>query len=452
MTKPTRAPESRAYGRGPGAAGAGEPLALRWLYSFGFTAFALLYLPFFLLRGKHKTGLGARLGRVPSPLRAQLRTKNVVWVHGVSVGEIAQAFRLISAMREKRPALSFVITATTGTGLEVARQLKDEEDAVLPFPADFRFAVRDFIESVMPQAVIVLETEIWPNMIFELSSRGIPLYIVNGRISDRAIGGYRAVRGLFKTVLRRVERIGAQDELSRARFIEMGADPSRVTVTGNMKFDWQPPAANAQADALGQTLKKDGAFLFVAGSTHEGEETAVMELWRKLRGRHPRLRLVIAPRHPDRIAGIEAAARQLNIRTVRSSALRGSIEPDAVALVDGMGLLAGLYRYADAVFVGGSLVPVGGHNLVEPAYYERPILFGPHTENFKEMTAAFLDAKAGIRVDSAAALEEALLGWLGNETDSKHMGRRAKAIVVKNQGATERTLENVLQTMNDRRQ
>lgn len=452
MTKRIRVPDStRALVTCAKTRGGAAPFWTALVYNACFAVFALLYLPLFVWRGKHRSGWRARLGWVPAQLRQRLTGRPTVWVHGVSVGEIVQAFRLISALREKRDQTVFVITATTERGLEVARRLKDEEDVVLPFPVDLLGSVRRFTDAVAPRALVILETEIWPNLIFELSARAVPVYIVNGRISDRAIGGYRRVRPFMRTVLRRVAAIGAQDELSRSRFVELGADEARVRVTGNLKFDWQPPSPQPAVESAARAALGAGTKLFVAGSTHEGEESAILSMWPRLQRAVPGLKLVLAPRHPERCAAVEAQARRLGVPLQRLSQVGAAPGAATAMLLDTMGSLAAWYRFADAVFVGGSLVPVGGHNLVEPAYFEKPVLFGPHMENFKEMASAFASAEAGRRVGTAEELERCLIALLTDPNAAQRMGRRAKELVLRNQGATERTLETVLFTLNDRR-
>ncbi len=283
----------------------------RIIYDLAFFVFALAYLPVFLVKGKHRAGFGCRLGRVPEAARRALAGKRVIWVHGVSVGEVVQAFRLVQALRSRYRDAVFLVTTTTATGFDVASKLKEAGDRVLYLPADFRFAVRSFIDQVTPSMVVILETELWPNLIYELSDRDIPVYLVNGRISDKALPKYKAVRGFLRGVLGRLEGIGVQDGQMLERFLQIGADPARVRVTGNMKFDWQPQAAGGtRTDGQTRTpaLKTPGAFLCVAGSTHEGEEEIMFQVYRSLKTRYPNFELWLAPRHPERAPSIERQA------------------------------------------------------------------------------------------------------------------------------------------------
>ncbi len=420
---------------------------MRFLYDICFLIFALFYLPFFLMKGKHKQGFLTRLGLVPRPIRESLAGEKVIWVHAVSVGEMVQAIRLVNALREKLREFKFVLTATTATGLEVAQKLKNDEDTALYFPVDFRICVSSFIRGISPQAVVILETEIWPNVIYELSRRKIPVYIVNGRISDKAIDSYRRVRHFLRPVLNRLSGISVQDDLMKARFLDLGADARLVSVTGNMKFDWRPaPQSGEAVENLKRALKPSDSFLCIAGSTHEGEEEILFEMYSSVRRLFPSFRLLIAPRHPDRIEAIEARAlrKGVDVKRVSRIAASGVVPEHAVLLLDTMGLLSSLYRLADVVFVGGSLVPSGGHNIVEPAFFERAIIFGPHMQNFREMAEAFKKANAAIEVKDRGELEKALVSLLKDSKTRGALGLAAKSLVLRHQGATERNTQELL--------
>ncbi len=430
----------------------GQPRLARLLYDIVFFFFALLYIPTFLVKGKHKAGFFSRFGRVSKAVKRSLAGKKVIWVHAVSVGEIVQAVRLVNSLREEAEDCKFVLTATTTAGREVALKLKGDDDTVLYFPVDFRGCVRRFIRDIAPRAVIILETEIWPNLIFELSKRGVPVFIVNGRISDRAIGKYRLARFFLKPVLNRLTKIWVQDELMQSRFIDLGADPDLVSVTGNMKFDWEPAADHLQtAERMERALKGSGSFLCIVGSTHEGEEDIIFDLFRSLRKKFLSFQLLIAPRHLTRLESIEARAAKKGVETKRVSNFLDESQkgiPNAdegtILILDKIGVLASLYRLADVVVIGGSFVPVGGHNLVEPAYFEKPILFGPHMHNFKEMAEAFKGANAAIEVKDAGGLEKVILSLAQDPHRRKTLGSAAKKLVSQHQGATGRNVQELL--------
>lgn len=424
---------------------------LRLLYEIAFFIFALFYLPIFLMKGKHRGGLRQRFGIYSKAERERLKAEKVIWVHAVSVGEMVQALRLAQALKRRYPA-RIVLTATTVAGKELAEKFKSPEDTVLVFPVDFRFCVRSFLSVVRPQALIILETEIWPNLIFECSRRKIPIFIVNGRISDRAFGRYRLVRFLLKGFLNRLERLSAQDERMRSRFEELGIDATRVVVTGNMKFDWSPPANGQDViEKIRAALVRPGIFLMIAGSTHPGEEEILFRVLQSLREREPGFRLLIAPRHLNRIESIEVSAARKGIVLEKVSAvLRGQTDSGrspAVFLLDEMGILANVYALADLVFIGGSLVPVGGHNLVEPAFFEKPILFGPFMHNFQAMAEVFKKENACLEVKDPGELEEAILALMGDPARRHALGREAKKIIDTHRGATEKNIELILRSL-----
>ncbi len=425
---------------------------MRILYDIGLFLFALCYLPVFFLKGKHREGFLERFGILPAEVKKALAGKKVLWVHAVSVGEAVQAVRLIQSLRERIPGYRFVLTVTTASGRDIARKLSKEGDVVLYFPVDFRACVSAFVRQVSPRAVVVLETEIWPNLIYELSERRIPVGIVNGRISDRAIGKYRAVRNFVKPVLNRLSAIAVQDAAMKQRFVDLGASPALVFVTGNMKFDWRPASSDPEpVRAIEASLAKAGHFLFVAGSTHEGEEGILFDTARSLAQRFPHFRLLIAPRHLDRMRSIEGRAVKagLAVRRVSEWAGRdGQWEPQTVLLLDQMGVLANLYRLADAVFIGGSLVPgFGGHNPVEAAFFEKPVLFGPHMDDFKEIVKEFKLAGACIEIAGKDALEEELISLMGSEERRKALGGAARRTIDRHQGATRKNVEALMASM-----
>ncbi len=429
---------------------------IRWmrvLYEAGFLIFVLFYLPFFLMKAKHRYGFLCRLGFVPAPVRKSLEGKKVIWVHAVSVGEVVQAVRLINALKEKFTAFKFLLTTTTAAGYEVAQKMTSEEEAVSFFPIDLTWCLRRFIRDVRPSAVVILETEIWPNLIYELSDRGIPAFIVNGRISDKAIGSYRKIRFFMKDVLSFLSGIAVQDEGMRQRFLELGADQALLSVTGNMKYDWQPQTGHEEMiQKIESFFKSHDSFLWICGSTHEGEEEILLDVYQAVKKSCPALRLLVAPRHLNRIESVERKASQKGIFVKRvSSALvevpRSGHEAEGVWILDQMGLLASLYRAADAVFIGGSLVNFGGHNLAEPAFFEKAILFGPFMQNFKEMAEAFKIHEAAMEVDTGGDLQEKLLLLIRDEERRKAMGRRARQLVFQHQGATHRNRAALLKTI-----
>ena len=410
---------------------------MRILYDIVFFFFSFLYLPFFFIQGKHRGGFLQRFGVVPKREREQLAGKKVIWVHAVSVGEMSQAVRFAQELKRRIESTTIVLTATTVAGKELAEKLKAPDDVVLYFPIDFRCCVRSFIRVVQPRVLAILETEIWPNLICELSAKKIPVFIVNGRLSDRAIQGYRRVRFFLKAILNRLTQAAVQDHEMRGRFIKLGMDQRRVTVTGNMKFDWTPPLSGHDVvEKIREGFLKPGTLLMVAGSTHEGEEEILFKLFKSVRPKYPGFKILIATRHLNRLESIEAKAASMNIPI-----------NEGVLLLNQMGVLANVYRLADLVFMGGSLVPVGGHNLAEPAFFEKPILFGPFMQNFKEMAEIFKNQQAAIQVRDGEDLEKIVLSLAGDEHRRRALGLAAKKLLGAHQGATEKNVQMIFKEL-----
>ena len=427
---------------------------MRFLYDIFFLIFSFFYLPLFLIKGKHKEGFSERFGAVPIAVKEGLSDKEVIWIHAVSVGEMLQAVRLADALRKRVTNSRFVLTATTATGLEIAKKFKKNEDFALCFPLDFRASVRAFVGSISPKAVIILETEIWPNLLKELSDHKIPFFILNGRISDRAFPKYQLVKFFLKPILNSFKYINTQDDLMRRRFIALGAATEKVFVTGNMKYDWAPPSVNdEEVEKIRNNFKTEGTILCIAGSTHEGEEEILFDVYKSLKAKHHAFKLMIAPRHLNRTESIHAQAfrRDISLRNVsallRSSA-RAVLKEGEVLLLDKMGLLANLYRIADFVFVGGSLVPYGGHNLIEPAFFEKPVVFGNFMQNFKEMAEMFKKSGAAEEVRSQEELKNIFSRLIEDISYRQKLGIAAKKMIALNSGATERNIQTVMQNLN----
>jgi len=290
-----------------------------------------------------------------------------------------------------------------------------------------------------------METEIWPNLLRECRRRGVKTAIVNGRLSTRSFPRYRLARGFFRHVLADIDRFCVQSDESARRFVEIGAAPERVTVTGSLKFDSLEPASAGQARSRERVLRyfrfAASRPVWVAGSTMKGEEALVLRVFRRLKASQPGAVLVVAPRHPERFADVVAMAQQEGFRTVRRSELPIDVEPHAdVVVLDTIGELAAVYQVGTVVFVGGSLVPTGGHNILEPAVFGRPVIFGPHMQNFAEIAAAFTANDAGVQVDSDGAFEEEVLALMSDPVRRARLGAGARTLVESNRGAKARTI------------
>ncbi|TBR36326.1 MULTISPECIES: lipid IV(A) 3-deoxy-D-manno-octulosonic acid transferase [Dyella] len=364
-----------------------------------------------------------------------------IWVHAVSVGEVNAAEPLIKALREEYTNAPLVVTTVTPTGSERVRQLFGNSVSHVYLPYDLPFAVSRFMKRVRPRLAIIVETEIWPNLYFACKKRGIPLMIVNARLSERSLRGYRPMQGLVRSALSCVRQIAAQSRTDAARYRSLGMDPSRILVSGNLKFDMPVPY---DAVPAGDALRQQWGRLrpvWIAGSTHEGEELAILEAHLEVLKRLPDALLLIAPRHPERFKMVENSVRSLGFSTATRSTDRVPTAAHQVFVIDAMGELMQFYAAADLAFVGGSLVPIGGHNVLEPAALSKPVLVGPHTFNFEEITLTLIREGAGARVDSSDALGGDVLKLLLDQGRRAQMGTRAKVVFDSERGAVKRVME-----------
>jgi 3-deoxy-D-manno-octulosonic-acid transferase len=411
------------------------------LYSLVLAALAALYLPVFLVRKVWGAGyplaLRERLGFLRVPPRAPGRAR--FWVHAVSLGEVTVAVPLVQAVRARWPDADVVVSTVTATGARVARDRLADSAALVTFPLDFAGAVRRAIRRLSPTCFIALETEIWPNLLRALRRAGVPAVLANGRISDRSFRRYRLIRPLFRRVLGHVALFCMRSEEDARRIIQLGAPPERVVVTGNLKMEM--PAGEGGAEQIWRRLLPlGGSPVMVAGSTHRGEDLPVLDAFLAARAKTDDLRLVLAPRHPERLDEVEALVRDRGLEVVRRTRVTGTSAADVI-LLDTVGELASLYAVADVIFVGGSLVPQGGHNVIEPARHAKPVLFGPHMTNFRDAATLLLGAGAAVQVADGAELASALQRLLADPRERRELGAAAWRAVQAHQGACARTIE-----------
>jgi len=401
------------------------------------------YLPILAFKRLRPDGygrsLGQRLGRFGEGLPREPRC----WIHAVSVGEAATAVPLVEAITRRWPQLGIVMTTVTPTGARIVADRLAGRAVHRYFPIDLPGPVRRALDAVNPRFFLCMETELWPNLLRGLAARGVPSMIANGRISDRSFRRYRLVRFFTARMLAHVRVLAMQSEEDARRIIALGARPERVVVTGNIKSDLIPPEGGG--DALWQRLLglDDGEPVWVAGSTHRGEEAIVLDVYLHLRARMPTLTLVLAPRHPERVAEVERLVRERRLQPVRRSELPKSQARGAVIIVDTVGELAQIYRVASVVFVGGSLAPTGGHNMLEPALLRKPVLFGPHTTNFRESAELLLEAEGALVARDGAELEAHMGALLMDAERRRLMGEAAFKAVAGRRGAIKHTLELV---------
>lgn len=399
----------------------------------------VLALPWFLfagvLRGKYLANFPARMGLFRHPAAA-----HDVWIHAVSVGEALAARPVVTRLLAERAGTTIVITTTTITGQAQARRIFPEA-TVTYFPFDFAFAVRRFLDHHQPRLYVTVETEIWPNVTRICRERGIRMILANGRISDRSFPRYRAVKRFTGALLRKYERILVREETDRERFVAIGAPPQIVEVSGNVKFDYEPDAAPLGIHSRLEQLIS-GRPVLVLGSTMEGEDEALLpELEGFLASR--RAFVVIAPRKPERFELVAGLLATSSMRFIRRSEIESSTGGADVLLLDTLGELARLYRYAAVAFIGGTLVPIGGHNPIEAAAAGVPVCFGPSMSNFREIAQAFLRNDAAREVTSAAEVMEFASEILDDEGLREAYGRRALETVQQNRGASLRTARTI---------
>jgi len=403
----------------------------------------VLALPFYLWRdrldGRYRRSFRERLGRLPESLRSDSPS---IWVHAVSVGEVLAAASLIRALRERFPGHPLFLSTTTATGHAVARERVSGYDGLFYAPFDWPGPVRRVLERLRPALLVLVDTELWPNTIRESRRSGARVALVNGRISERSFPRYRRLRPLLARVLVEVDVFLMSADLYARRIVSIGAPESRVRVVGSLKFDAADPRAPAPELAA---LLEGPRPLWIAGSTMPGEEESVLEAFRRVRAAVPEAALLLAPRHPERAPAVEELVRQAGFGCLRRSRI-GPGEwrsPEQVVLLDSLGELASLSSLAQAIFVGGSLVPRGGHNVLEAAAASRPVIVGPHNENFQQIADVFREAGAWLEVRDAAALAEAVIRLLSEPAWREELGGRGRALVDRHRGALGRTVESL---------
>jgi 3-deoxy-D-manno-octulosonic-acid transferase len=385
---------------------------------------------------KYRGGISQKFGRLRKGVLKVIRGSRPIWVHAVSVGEVMAAHPLIRELKKKYPRRKLILSTVTVTGNYTARQRVPEADAVFYFPFDYPFIVRRVIRRINPVAVLVAETELWPNFFRQLRKAGIPSAVINGRISPHSYKNYMKFRWFFRQVFSSVDVFCMQSEADAGRIREIGAAPEKVIVTGNLKFDQRVPALRQAPLSI-----PAGRPVITAGSTHRGEETALLDIHAKLKLKFPGLLLIIAPRHPERFDEVEGIINKAGYECQRRTTLKGAAKE--VLLLDTIGELRSFYAVCDIAFVGGSLVKVGGHNLLEPASMKKPVIFSRYMFNFKEISEALITAGGGIMVKDKDELSVQIDKLLSDRALAKSIGERAFAVIAANSGATRKTIDAV---------
>jgi 3-deoxy-D-manno-octulosonic-acid transferase len=440
-----------------GGTGAAITMAAVYLiYSLLLALGLLLSSPWWVVQairhGKYRAGLRERLGSVPKRLKLAANERRI-WVHAVSVGEVLAISSLLGTLRTSFPEHRVLLSTTTLTGQTLARQRFGEEN-VFYFPIDVGWCVRQWMRTVRPELVVLAETEFWPNFLRRAKTSGAFVAVVNARISDRSFPGYLRLRGLLRGVLRNVNTFAAQSSEDARRLVEIGAEPSRVVVVGNLKFEVTSPREPEFVRWVREAATREHAGpVIVAGSTVEGEEPIVLDAFDRVSKEFPRAVLVLAPRHKERFDNVAGLLRQRGVPVLRRSSWNGVHSGNlagGIVLLDSIGELASMYALADVAFVGGSLVPRGGHNILEAAQFGAPVITGPYTENFRDIMRAFIDEDAVVVAQPDRFASE-LIKLLSDDAPRRSIGERGLKVVRANAGATGRTLEVLRSLINERR-
>jgi 3-deoxy-D-manno-octulosonic-acid transferase len=426
---------------------------ITFFYNILVTFLLIFLIPYFLLRSVVQKGfrnvLAQRMGFYRKP-----PLTSPIWVHAASVGEVFCTVPLLRRMKEEFPHREIVITTMTSSGKKTAETYLPEAKAVFLFPADHPLILRRAMKSLCPSLLLIAETELWPNLLRSCGKGGIPIILFNGRISEKSFRRYHFFQFFFQGCLKFISLFLMQTEEDRLRILKLGAETQKTKVVGNIKFD-QPLSSSTlekSSELAGSLGFQGGETLLIAGSTHPGEEEILISAFKDLRKINPQLILLLAPRHLDRLEEVEKLLKREAISWKRRTSFPSHREAKAgreMILLDTIGELMSLYRFGTIVFIGGSLVPVGGHNPLEPMFFRKPVLFGPHMFHFSEIAQQLIEAKGAIQVEGREELFLHLKRLLSDESARRELGERGFRFLEKHQGATERILEEIRPFLKD---
>ena len=434
---------------------------VRLIYNILFLVFFTLSSPYYFWRmwrrGDWRKGFGERFAQYDTKLKQALTNRHSLWIHAVSVGEVGICTQLVRALEPRLPNIKLVVSTTTTTGMGELRKKLPTQVSKIYYPVDRRSYVARAQAVIKPEAIVLVEAEIWPNFIWRAQQQRIPVFLVNARLSDRSYRGYKRFGFIFRPLFATFAGVGAQTESDVARLRELGFRPEAIRVTGSMKFD----AAHASdkrtlnvPTLLWQAGATVGAPVLVCGSTHDGEEALIGEMFLRLRQKFPDLFLVLVPRHAERTKDVIRDLNKCGVKHVLRSELSGNLSEKSTPadahclLVNTTGELKFFYEHATLVFVGKSLTAQGGQNPIEPGALGKAMVFGPNMQNFTDVTNAFLERDGAVQVADAAALEKAVEDLLSDSTRRDQLGRNAHAVVQQNLGAIDRTLDMILNEIN----
>ncbi len=417
------------------------------VYDIIYLFFALSYLPYLIIKGKWHKDFISRCCGPDKKLLSSITTEKRIWIHAVSVGEVMTIIRFVRLIKKQFPQYQIICSTVTPTGNDLARRSLKDNAIVIYSPLDLSWVVARYINRIKPNVYISTETEIWPNLYTSLGKRRIPILLINGRISEKSFKWYRMASFFIKGSLRYVNIFCMQTKTDAERIISMGASPERVKVCGNLKFDIALDSKEVDIKNLG-ILRKNK--IFVAGSTHPGEENIIVDIFIRLRRKNPVLGLIIAPRHIERAKEVVELVRQKGLQPVVFSEVRKERKIsnlNEIVIVDEIGWLKSLYQIATIVFIGKTFSVGGGQNIIEPAAFGKPVFIGPMAENFKDVVRLFLKKNAIIQVNTPEELFNKISELLRNPNKLKSIGEAAKEVVIENQGATAETLRALAQLL-----
>lgn len=428
---------------------------MRIVYNILFFIFFLLSAPYYFLklwrRGNWRTKFWERFGFYDKKIKDELSgsQNNSIWLHAVSVGEVNIAMRLLKDLIQRFPRKKFVISTTTSTGMELLNKNLPPGVTKIYYPIDFPFCVNRAIKTIAPGLIIIVEAEIWPNLLWTANKRKIPVALVNARLSDKSFKNYKKFKFLFKPLFASLIAVGCHDEFDKQRLIELGCDSQKITITGNIKFDAAYPPKEGKLNIeklLAQIGISSDTPILIGGSTHSGEEEILANIAKRLRGKWKNLFLILVPRHFERTKEVEEVLKNSGLSYVLRTDINEEFQTSAPVeclLVNTTGELRDFYRCATVVFIGKSLTAKGGQNPIEPAALGKPIVFGPNMQNFASIARAFLDGKAAIQVANPAELEKAIDALLADVDLRKQLGENAIKVIQNNSGAVAKTIEMI---------
>ncbi|MFA6635948.1 MAG: 3-deoxy-D-manno-octulosonic acid transferase [Candidatus Omnitrophota bacterium] len=416
---------------------------MRFLYNIFFCVFAVFYVPVMAVKGKFHSGFSQKFARLPSEISD---FKKPLWIHAVSVGEALVAARICEILKKEIPGLPVVISTTTPTGNEMIRKASKNVDGVFYYPVDLSWVVKRALDQIDPSAYVMVETELWPNMIEQASARGIPVILANGRISDRSFGRYKKIGYITKKIFGCFSAVCAQTQRDAEKMKALGCGEEKTRVTGNIKFDTSfSPAHDAEVERIG-CIFTEGKKVIVAGSTHFPEESGIIDEFVKMRSSlSGGVKLIIAPRHIERKDAIRIYVEKAGLKCCFFSDFSGAgttgSERADVMIVDTIGHLKDIYSLATVVFIGGSLVKKGGQNPIEAARWGKAVVFGTHMTNFREVADSFIESGAAVMAENLVCLGSVMKELLLDEEKRLALERKVKAVIEKNSGAVYKTVE-----------